>query len=70
MNDDLKDFHVWRSFNFEFQESMKLPENWYVFTKCTYSPKEMVRAFGLPVPCNQYFMLSSGCLGIKINFYF
>jgi hypothetical protein len=65
INADTEDFYIWREFPDRFDDNMKMPENWYVTNTVTATPKELVKAFGKPLPSNRFFMRSSGIYGKK-----
>ena len=66
INADTSDFYIWREFPDRFDDNMKMPENWYVTNTIVATPKELVKAFGLPIPSNRFFMRSSGIYGNQI----
>jgi hypothetical protein len=65
INADLEDFHIWREFSDMFDSPMTMPENWYVMNTVMATPRELVKAFGMPLPSNRFFMKSSGAYSRK-----
>ena len=69
INQDISDFYIWREFNDRFEKAMTHAENWWILTKMMASPKDLVTAFGLPIPSNHYFLRSSGAFCKKNKIY-
>ena len=61
---DLSKFYIWRIFDDSYDTPMDVPEAYTTTSTFTFKPKEVVRAFGFPIPARTHFILSTGLFSI------